>query len=462
MKYNNGLFIFRRDLRIIDNNGLNMANDICKNIYPIFIFTPEQVTKLNHYKSDNSVQFMIESLFELSRDIKLRGGILYTFFGENNKIISECVDNFNIDVVIFNLDYTPYAIQRDKSIIELCNKLNIKCVFEHDYYLHIPGSILNETGGPYQKFTPYYNKALTRKIQHPSIFKKLRFNNKLHTQIQHTISLPSAITKFTKINNNILVFGGRHNGLIVLKNAIKSQKHYSSTHNNLSQSTTNLSAYIKFGCVSIREVFTEFKSHKYNDLIRQLIWRDFYANILFSFPYVLGHSLKPNYDKIKWNHNTKYLNAWKNGITGFPIVDAGIRELNITGYMHNRARLIVASVLVKTLLIDWREGEQYFATKLTDYDVASNNGNWEWIMGGGADSQPYFRVFNPWLQSKEYDSDALYIKKWIPELTDVPASSIHKWYSDYGLFKQINYPAPIVDYNEQKNKVIQMYKQAFY
>jgi deoxyribodipyrimidine photo-lyase len=175
----------------------------------------------------------------------------------------------------------------------------------------------------------------------------------------------------------------------------------------------------------------------------------------------LGHSLKPNYDKIKWAHNTKYLNAWKNGLTGFPIVDAGMRELNTTGYMHNRARLIVASVLVKTLLIDWREGEQYFATKLTDYDVASNNGNWEWIMGGGADSQPYLRDFNPWLQSKEYDSDALYIKKWIPELSEVPARSIHKWYSDYDLFKDVDYPPPIVDYNEQKKRVIDMYKRAF-
>ena len=460
MKYENGLFIFHRDLRIIDNNGLNMANIICKNIHPIFIFTPEQVTKLNPYKSENSVQFMIESLLELSTDIKLKGGKLYFFFGENNKIITECVDKFKIDAIIFNYDYTPYAIKRDNSIIELCKKLKVECFLEHDYYLHFPGSILNGSGGPYQKFTPYYNKALTLKFQEPATFKKLNFNTK-NIKINHTISLSDAITKFTKINNNILVFGGRHNGLIVLKKAVESQKHYSSTHNNLSHPTTQLSAYIKYGCVSIREVYSTFKSNKYHDLIRQLIWRDFYANILFSFPHVLGHSLKPNYDKIKWARNTKYLNAWKNGLTGFPIVDAGMRQLNTTGYMHNRARLIVASVLVKTLLIDWREGEQYFATKLTDYDVASNNGNWEWIMGGGADSQPYFRVFNPWLQSKEYDSDASYIKKWIPELSDVPARSIHKWYSEYSLFKNVDYPSPIVDYNEQKKRVIDMYKRAF-
>lgn len=461
MKYENGLFIFRRDLRIIDNNGLNMANVICNNIYPIFIFTPEQVTNINPYKSYNSVQFMIQSLDDLSVNIHQQDGTLYTFFGENTKIIKQCVDKFNIDVVIFNCDYTPYAINRDKSIIDLCNKLNINCVFDHDYYLNIPGSILNESGTPYQKFTPYYNKSLTRKIQPPSLFKKIKFNNKKHSQLQNSISLSSAITKFTKINNNILVLGGRHNGLIMLKNTIKTQNHYSTSHNKLSYPTTQLSAYIKFGCISIREVFSTFKNKKYNDLIRQLIWRDFYANVLFSFPHVLGHSLKPNYDKIKWKSNIKFLNAWKNGITGFPVVDAGMRQLNITGYMHNRARLIVASVLVKTLLIDWREGEQYFASKLTDYDVASNNGNWEWIMGGGADSQPYFRVFNPWIQSKEYDNDALYIKKWIPELRDVPSKSIHRWYSDYTLFKNINYPPPIVDYNEQKEKVIQMYKHIF-
>ena len=461
MKYENGLFIFRRDLRIIDNTGLNMATTICKNIFPIFIFTPEQVTKLNPYKSDNSVQFMIESLLELSLDIKFYGGKLYTFFGENNKIITECVDKFKIDVIIFNCDYTPYAIKRDKSIFDLCDKLNIKYLVEHDYYLHIPGSILNEAGSPYQKFTPYYNKALTYKIKSPVLFKKINFNKKINTQIKFTIPLSKAITTFTKINNNILVFGGRYNGLIALKLSLKTQNHYSLTHNDLSRSTSQLSAYIKFGCISIREVFQAFKHNKYNDLIRQLIWREFYANILFSFPYVLGHSLKSNYDKIHWSRNISYLNAWKNGTTGFPVVDAGMRELNTTGYMHNRGRLIVASFLVKTLLIDWREGEKYFATKLTDYDVASNNGNWQWIMGGGADSQPYFRVFNPWLQSKEYDNDALYIKKWIPELIDVPLKSIHNWYRDFNQFKYINYPPPIIDYNEQKNKVIKMYKHVF-
>ena len=192
-----------------------------------------------------------------------------------------------------------------------------------------------------------------------------------------------------------------------------------------------------------------------------MYWRDFYANILYEFPRVIGHSLKTKYDNIHWHHNSNWFKAWCNGSTGFPIVDAGMRQMNTTGYMHNRGRLIVASFLVKTLLIDWREGEEYFANKLTDYDVANNNGNWQWISGGGADSQPYFRVFNPWLQTKEYDPKCEYIKKWIPELKDVPVKDLLKWYIKYIDYKDIKYPKPIVKYEEQKDKVLKMYSSIF-
>lgn len=186
-------------------------------------------------------------------------------------------------------------------------------------------------------------------------------------------------------------------------------------------------------------------------------------NILFSFPHVLGHAMKPSYNKIRWHKNTKYLHAWKTGNTGFPIVDAGMRQLNTTGYMHNRARLIVASFLTKTLLIDWREGEQYFSQKLVDYDPASNNGNWQWIASTGADSQPYFRIFNPFSQSLQVDEDAEYIKKWIPELKDIPAKELHNWDKYYSMYNgknnslKVNYPAPIVVYSIQKEKALEMY-----
>jgi len=240
---------------------------------------------------------------------------------------------------------------------------------------------------------------------------------------------------------------------------LKKQKHYSHTRDDLSTETSGLSAYIKFGCISIREVYKKFKTNK--PFVRQLFWRDFYANVIYSFPHVLGHSLKPAYDKIKWSYNHKYIEAWKNGMTGYPVVDAGMRQLNKTGYMHNRARLIVASFLVKTLLVDWRVGEKYFATKLTDYDPASNNGNWQWISGGGADSQPYFRIFNPWEQAKKHDPDCIYITTWIPELKDVPKKDILNWDSEYESYKNIHYPKPLLDYYETKDDTLAAYKKIF-
>jgi len=187
-------------------------------------------------------------------------------------------------------------------------------------------------------------------------------------------------------------------------------------------------------------------------------------NILYSFPRVLGNAMKPNYNKVKWHHNASYLKKWQQGETGYPIVDAAMTELNITGYMHNRGRLIVASFLVKTLLISWEHGEEYFATKLTDYDIASNNGNWQWIAGTGADSQPYFRVFNPWSQSETYDKDALYIKKWLPQLEPVLPKDLHTWNTSCKKteYKEIKYPEPIVDYAEQKEKALKMYASVFH
>jgi deoxyribodipyrimidine photo-lyase len=459
-KFENGLFIFRRDLRIIDNNGLNLLNDNCKNIFTIFIFTPEQVTSSNKYKSDNAIQFMIESLSDLSREIRKHGGKLHTFYGNNDVVIRQFIKKFDIDLVCFNLDYSPYAIKRDHKIIEMCNKLDVPILYDTDYYLHEPGSILTGSNTPYQKFTPYYEAALKKPIAPPKTLKQIKFKDTSHN-IGGIITLEQAFQKFTTKNDTILVHGGRENAIQHVKSAIKTQKHYSTTHNELSKNTTLLSAYIKFGCISIREVYKYFKSNR--DIIRQLIWRDFYATILYSFPYVLGNAMKTKYDKIKWHFNSKWLKAWKEGKTGFPIVDAGMRELKTTGYMHNRARLITASFLVKTLLISWEHGEKYFATQLTDYDPASNNGNWQWIASTGADSQPYFRIFNPWEQAKHYDPNAEYIKKWIPELRDISVKDILNWESVYDddEYKKITYPKPIVDYTKQKEIALKMYGAVF-
>ena len=458
-KYKNGLFIFRRDFRIIDNVALNLSNSICKNIYPIFIFTPEQVTEENKFKSDNAIQFMIESLQDLSTQIHKMGGYLMCFYGNNNTIVSNLIKELDINVVCFNADYSPYAIKRELGIIQICNNMEIDIEYGHDYYLHPPGTILNSSGEPYQKFTPFYQTSLKKKVDAPTSLKKIHFATS-NKHLQHSITLDNALHRFILINPNINAHGGRHNAIIQMRTAATSIQHYSKTHNELSISTSELSPYIKFGCISIREVYKAFKTK--HDFIRQLFWRDFYANILYSFPHVLGSAMKPNYNKVHWHNNSNLFKKWCNGETGYPVVDAGMRQLLQTGYMHNRARLIVASFLVKTLLISWEKGEKHFAQHLLDYDPASNNGNWQWIAGSGADSQPYFRIFNPWEQGKNYDSNCEYIKRWIPELKDVPNKDILNWENTYSQYKTIKYPKPIVNYKTQKELALKMYSSVFH
>jgi len=457
-KHENGLFIFRRDFRIVDNNSLNVLSKMCKNIYTIFIFTPEQVGSGNNYKSNNSVQFMIESLVDLDSEIKKQGGQLHTFYGKNTKVLADCIKAWDINVVGFNIDITPYARERDDAITKMCEKMGVELVKEHDYYLHPPGSIKTGSGDPYQKFTPYFETASKIKVPSPIGKKQLPFKTNA-ANVPNKISLEQAMKRFTTINPNILVRGGRPEALQLLSRAVRTITNYNAIHNDLSLQTSELSASIKFGCISIREAYKAF--HDKPGIIRQLYWRDFYANIMYEFPRVLGNSLKQKYDKIHWHHNNKLFKAWCEGETGYPIVDAGMRQMNTTGYMHNRARLIVASFLVKTLLIDWREGEEYFAQTLTDYDPSNNNGNWQWISGGGADSQPYFRVFNPWRQAESYDPKCEYIKKWVPELKDVPTKDLLKWDTKYVDYKDVHYPKPIVDYEAQREKVLKLYASIF-
>lgn len=458
-KYENGLFIFRRDFRVIDNVGLNLANSMCKRIYAVFIFTPEQVTGANKFKSDNSVQFMIESLQDLSSQISKMGGHLMCFYGNNNTIVSYLIKQLDINVVCFNADYSPYAIQREMGIIQICDKMDIPVEYGHDYYLHPPGSILNGTGNPYQKFTPFYNASIRKKVDSPAILRKIHFASS-NKHLQNSISLDDALKRFTKINPNILVHGGRTNAIKQMRIVAKNIAHYAQTRDELSKPTSQLSAYIKFGNISIREVYKTFRSK--HDFIRQLFWRDFYANILYSFPYVLGHALNSKYDKIKWHHNEIWFQAWKKGVTGIPIVDASQRQLLQSGWTHNRGRMISSSILTKILLIDWREGERFYAQHLVDYDVANNNGGWQFSSGTGADAQPYFRYFNPYTQSKEHDPKCEYIKTWIPELKDIPNEDIHNWDTAWEKHKDCDYPKPIVDYKEQKEKSIKMYKDALY
>lgn len=258
------------------------------------------------------------------------------------------------------------------------------------------------------------------------------------------------------------LIGGRSNALRMLRSVDRRVANYDATRNNLSDQTTMLSAFIKFGNVSIREVYYAFRDNldteSASSLIRQLFWRDFYAQLLDAHPEILFKPMREKYSGIRWSSSQRLLDAWERGETGFPIVDAGMREMAATGYMHNRARLICGSFLPKTLLVNWQKGEAHFARSLVDYDPASNNGNWQWVAGTGSDSQPYFRILNPFLQSAKYDPDAVYIKKWIPELRELSAKDIHNWDKTFAEHRNVDYPAPIVNYAEQKEKVLKAYK----
>jgi deoxyribodipyrimidine photo-lyase len=406
---------------------------------------------------------MLESLEDLDKELKDKyKSQLHYFYGSNTKVLEDLLKEYSYNSIYFNMDYSPYAIKRDNEIKSFCEKHKIKCNIIEDYLLSPIGTFLKEDGGCYQKYTPFKNNAKKNKVNIPNnfVFDKIGKFDK----IKNSYDL-SNLDKYYKVNNKILVHGGRENGLKILK-TMKNFVNYGSERNDLITPTTHLSAYIKFGCISIREVYhTILKLFGINHgLIDQLYWREFYFYLAYYFPRVLqGKSLKEDYDKIKWENNHKIFDAWTKGKTGFPAVDAGMREMNETGYMHNRARLITSSFLIKVLLIDWQDGEKYFAQHLTDYDPASNNGNWQWGASTGADSQPYFRIFNPWLQSEEYDPDAEYIKQWVPELREIDAKVIHQWYkySSEKEFKGIKYPAPIVDYSKQKEIALKMYSSVF-
>ena len=456
--YQNSIFIFRRDFRLTDNLGLIQALENSKNVIPIFIFTPEQIEK-NSYKSDNAIQFMIESLAELESKIKKKKGQLYYFYGKQDKIIKKLIKNNKIDAIYFNKDWTPYAIKRDQSIAKICSKKDIGCVQVEDYTLLPINKLLNKNEEVYKVYGAFYRNAKNFTVPKPKKIRTFNFN-KIKTSDNIQLNY---IDKFYKKNDDILVRGGRKNAQIVLK-TMKKFNQYSTKRNELDYETTHLSAYTKFGCVSIREVYHKMKKHLKpdNQLFNQLFWKEFYVYISKYIPHVLkGKSMKLKYDEIKWDNNNSIFKKWCEGKTGFPIVDAGMRELNKTGYMHNRSRLITSGFLVKLALIDWRKGEKYFAKKLTDYDPAQNNGGWQWSSGSGADSQPYFRIMSPISQSTKFDPDGSYIKKWIPELKDVEPKHLHDWEKFNNLYdlKKINYVEPCLDYKKSRKRTMKIYKK---
>ena len=452
------IFIHRRDFRLIDNTTLiNMSKNI-DNICPIFIFTPEQIKK-NKYFSNNLVQFMCESLEDLHKQYMSKDSKLYFYYGDVIDVLNSIHKKYTIKNLGFNIDYSPYSKKRDNLIEKWCNKNDITLWKNEDMLLvNIIDQKNYPNKEPYKVFTPFLNYQKSNfKISNP-VTKKIKLSNKNITT-SYSIKL-NDLKDFYIQNSDILSHGSRTDALIKLKN-LKNQKKYSESRDYLIYKTSHLSPYINLGLISIREVY--YTGLKYftvsHGFITELFWRDFYYNILYHFPHVVGHSFKVTYDKIKWDNNRSWFNKWCQGQTGFPIVDASMREMNTTGYMHNRGRMIVSSFLTKDLFIDWKWGEKYFATQLLDYNISANNGGWQWAAGTGTDAQPYFRIFNPWTQSSNYDQDCLYIKKWIPELKDVTNKDIHNWYKTYEKYSHIQYPKPIVDHDERRKYALIQYKK---
>jgi len=476
------IFIFRRDFRIFDNHGLIKCFENSDEVLLIFIFTPEQITK-NKYFSSNSFQFLIESLEDLNDEFNKYNAHIHFYFGENVEILKKIEKIYKYDTIYCNKDFTPYAIQRDNSIETYLEKENInnntnntntnntntnkskKLILVEDYLLAPMGTFCKKDESAYEVYGAFRKNSMNFEIEEVNTLfdlNKKDYKNKI-IKIKNNFSLNDLDKYYTK-NANIMVHGGRKNALKKVKN-INNFATYDECRNILDYSTTHLSSYIKYGTVSIREVYYKivYKFGKDCGLINQLFWREFYFYIGYYFPRVLeGKSLKEKYDKIQWSNNHKYIEAWKKGLTGYPVVDACMHELNCIGFMHNRGRLITSGILIKILQCDWRIGEEYFATKLIDYDPLVNNGNWQWSSSSGADSTPYFRIFNPWLQSKKFDPNCIYIKKWLPELNLVPNKEIHQWNKYYQNYKNINYPGPINNYEEARKETIELYKKALY
>lgn len=468
-KYTTAVFIFRRDLRLSDNTGLINALKLSRHVIPLFIFTPAQVSNINKFKSSNAIQFMVESLYDLNQQIHdfNKKCSLWTVYGDEINILEKIHKKIKYDAIFLNEDYTPYAKERDARIATHCKDHDIGYHAYTDILLLNANEITAKNGNYYHNFTLFYKKTISMPIRRPKCIGAVNFLplNPNFKKFQIEIIDEMLIKKkFYQNNDNLAVHGGRTNALEILKN-IKYFLKYKDCQQHPACSTTMMSAHNKFGTVSIREVYYSFLKEKSGELVRNLYWRDFYYYVSIHFKnfYKYGHITKNKFREknVKWPNNKKYYTMWKLGRTGFPLVDAAMAEINSTGFMHNRARLVVSNFLVKDLLVDWKYGERYFGRKLVDVDRAQNTGNWNWSASFGLDSTPFLRIFNPWSQSKKYDAKCIYIKKWLPQLADIAPRHIHQWDKYHTLYPEINYSKPIVDHAVQRKKFIKFYKKYF-
>ncbi len=423
------LFWFRRDLRLHDNHALYQALNSGLAVLPIFIFDSDILKKLDN-KADFRVSYIMSRIEAINKTLSSQNKSIYTLYGSPEVVIKQLITQYNIKAIYFNTDYEPYAAERDAAINQLMLQNGIEYYSFKDQVIFEKLEITKADKLPYTIFTPYKNRWKERLNQEgiPQ-YPSEKFIDKFY--LDNTIQkLDYKDIEFTKSTHN-------SEPNLVDKAIIN---HYDTTRDIPSLNTTKLGIDIRFGTYSIRElVKIAFNSNE--TWLNELIWRDFFMMIMSNFPYSANNSFKKSYDNIEWSNNEEHFERWCSGKTGYPLVDAGMRELNATGFMHNRVRMITASFLCKNLFIDWRWGEAYFASKLNDYDLASNVGNWQWAAGCGCDAAPYFRVFNPAIQAQKYDKDFEYIKKWIPELNS------------------FDYPQPIVDFKTSSKNAVEKYKR---
>lgn len=423
---------FRRDLRVDDNHALYNALISGYPVLPVFIFDTDILSQLEE-KTDRRVNFIFQTLEAINRELKhnYQSGIQF-YYGSPEKVFPEIIRNYDVKSVFCNEDYEPYAIRRDENVKAMLSKHAVSFQSNKDQVIFHKDEIMKKDGTPYTVYTPYSNVWL-------SLFRE---KGTVHySSEQHLDNL----LQFTPKNFSIERIGFIETESAISQPDIDEEviRNYEKTRNfpYLTHGVSGMSVHLRFGTVSIRKlaVQTARLSEVY---LKELIWREFFMQILYHFPHVANHSFKAKYDNISWELNEEHFGRWCEGKTGYPIVDAGMRELNSTGIMHNRVRMITASFLTKHLLIDWRWGEAYFANKLLDFDLAANNGNWQWVAGCGCDAAPYFRIFNPAEQQRKFDPEMNYVKKWVSE------------------FGTKNYPDPIVEHTFARNRVLERFKKA--
>jgi deoxyribodipyrimidine photo-lyase len=456
------LWWLRRDLRLSDNLTLDHAARDAAVVVPVFVFDPVLIRSKKLAPARR--QFLLDSLADLDVQLQARGGRLILRAGEPAHELAALAREVQADAVYFHADVTPYARQRDARVMQTLGANGIVARTFHDSYLAAPEEVLKKDGRPYTVFSPY-RRAFERTVSIPPARAK-------PARIQTPAAIPSFdLGKWTTARNERYAQGGAGEAERLLRSFVRRRngldKYGEHRNDPALNATSHLSPHLHFGTISVRELVRtaramEARSGQVNIAmwIGELIWREFYAQVLWHFPHAATGAFRREYADLDWENNDRKFAAWCEGRTGYPIVDAGMRQLNETGSMHNRARMIVASFLTKHLLIDWRWGERYFMQRLADGDVASNNGGWQWAAGTGTDAQPYFRIFNPIEQGKRHDPLGAYVRRWIPELAEVPVQHIHSpWPARAGLAAGADYPPPIVDHASCRAQALAFYRR---